>query len=232
MKIRIEYTKLGALRFIGHLDVMRFFQKANKRAGLDVAYSQGYSPHQLITFAAPLSLGVTSEGEYFDAEMKSVTTSQDMMERLNAVMPPEIQVRHIVALPEGAKTAMAVVSASDYKVSFTEKEDCPEDILAMVELFKASENITVLKKTKTKETEVNIRPFVYDIRVEGDGIYILCSTGSIDNIKPELVMASLYSLCGREYSPYKIRVHRYETYFRNEMGELRPLYETGTEITE
>ena len=67
LKIRIKYAKTGVLRYIGHLDVMRYFQKALRRAGLDVAYSQGYSPHQLITFAAPLGLGVTSEGEYFDA---------------------------------------------------------------------------------------------------------------------------------------------------------------------
>ena len=69
-KIRIKYVKSGVLKYIGHLDLMRFFQKAFKRAGVDVAYSQGFSPHQLMSFAAPLALGVTSEGEYFDAELK------------------------------------------------------------------------------------------------------------------------------------------------------------------
>jgi radical SAM-linked protein len=66
MKLRIRYSKLGSLRFIGHLDVMRYFQKEIRRAGLKVSYSQGYSPHQIISFAAPLAMGITSEGEYFD----------------------------------------------------------------------------------------------------------------------------------------------------------------------
>ena len=61
MKLRIKYTKTGAVRFIGHLDVMRHFQKAIRRAKLDVAYTKGFSPHQIISFAAPMPLGMTSE---------------------------------------------------------------------------------------------------------------------------------------------------------------------------
>ena len=53
MKLRIKFNKYGPVRFIGHLDVMRFFQKAIRRAGIDVAYSQGFSPHQIMSFAAP-----------------------------------------------------------------------------------------------------------------------------------------------------------------------------------
>ena len=72
MKLRIKYTKTGVLRFIGHLDVMRFFQKAIRRAKLDVSYTKGFSPHQIISFAAPMPLGMTSEGEYFDGEFDFV----------------------------------------------------------------------------------------------------------------------------------------------------------------
>ncbi len=53
-KVRIKYAKMGVLKYIGHLDLMRFFQKAVKRADLDIAYSQGFSPHQLMSFAAEL----------------------------------------------------------------------------------------------------------------------------------------------------------------------------------
>ena len=81
MKVRIKYTKSELLKFIGHLDVMRYFQKAVKRAGFDIAYSQGFSPHQLMSFAAPLALAVTSEGEYFDAEFHSVVSSEELMSR-------------------------------------------------------------------------------------------------------------------------------------------------------
>ena len=58
MKVRVKFAKYGCMKFIGHLDVMRFFQKAIRRAGIDVAYSTGYSPHQIMSFASPLGLSL------------------------------------------------------------------------------------------------------------------------------------------------------------------------------
>lgn len=257
MKIRIKYAKTGVLRYIGHLDVMRYFQKAIRRADLDVAYSQGYSPHQLITFAAPLGLGVTSEGEYFDAEMNSVSSSEDMVNRLNAQMVPGMEVKEIVALHEGAKTAMAVVAGSDYFISFREGYVEPELFLERVAEFYAQEKIEVVKVTKTKETLMDIKPFIYAMEVrdrlqksteqisekEGIGnestgacdrqsqIYMLLSTGSVDNIKPELVMEAMCRYLDIPYERMAFKVHRIETYMRNETGELVSLLEAGTVIT-
>lgn len=227
MKIRIKYAKTGVLRYIGHLDVMRYFQKAIRRAGLDIAYSQGYSPHQLITFAAPLGLGVTSEGEYFDADMNSVTTSADMVERLNQTMVPGMVVKNIVALHEGAKTAMAVVAGSDYLISFREGYVQPEEFLSRVDDFYAQETIEILKVSKTKETMMDIKPFIYDIHVCEDKIYMLLSTGSVDNIKPELVMEAMCKFLHVEYQKMAFQVHRLETYMRNEQEELVSLLAAG-----
>lgn len=231
LKIRIKYAKTGVLRYIGHLDVMRYFQKAIRRAGLDVAYSQGYSPHQLITFAAPLGLGVTSEGEYFDAEMNSVTTSTDMVERLNQVMVSGMEIKDIVALREGAKTAMAVVSASDYLVrireGYMEEAGGTRAFLSQVEDFYAQDRIEVTKVSKTKETRLDIKPFIYDIHGQEDSLYMLLSTGSVDNIKPELVMEAMCEFLGLEYRKPAVRVHRLETYMRNEQGELVSLLAAG-----
>ena len=83
MKLRVKFKKYGPIRFIGHLDVMRYFQKAIRRAGLDVAYTGGYSPHQIMTFASPLGVGMESNGEYMDIEVHSLTSCEDAMERLN-----------------------------------------------------------------------------------------------------------------------------------------------------
>lgn len=230
MKIRIKYAKTGVLRYIGHLDVMRYFQKAIRRAGLDVAYSQGYSPHQLITFAAPLGLGVTSEGEYFDAEMNSVTSSADMTERLNQTMVDGMEVRDIVALHEGAKTAMAVVAGSDYLISFREGYVQPDVFLTNVEAFFEQKTIEVLKVSKTKEVIMDIKPFIYDIHVQDNKLYMLLSTGSVDNIKPELVMEAMCKFLNIEYQKMAFQVHRLETYMRNENGKLVSLLEAGDEI--
>lgn len=231
MKIRIKYAKTGVLRFIGHLDVMRYFQKAIRRAELDVAYSQGYSPHQLITFAAPLGLGVTSEGEYFDAEMNTVTSSADMVERLNQTMVPGMEIKNIVALREGAKTAMAVVAASDYLVrirkGYLEEAGGNQRFLSQVEAFYAQPSIEVVKVSKTKETRLDIKPFIYDIHVQEDDIYMLLSTGSVDNIKPELVIEAMCEFLGIQYQKMAVQVHRLETYMRDEQGKLVSLLEAG-----
>ena len=64
MKIRIKFAKYGTMKFIGHLDMMRFFQKAIRRADIDIKYSEGFSPHQIMSFAAPLGVGIESRGEY------------------------------------------------------------------------------------------------------------------------------------------------------------------------
>ena len=62
IKIRIKFRKYGVMRFIGHLDIMRYFQKAMRRAEIDICYSEGFSPHQIMSFAAPLGVGITSDG--------------------------------------------------------------------------------------------------------------------------------------------------------------------------
>ena len=72
MKVRVKFSKEGPIKFIGHLDVMRYFQKAIRRAKIDIAYSAGFSPHPILSFASPLSVGHTSQGEYFDMELNSL----------------------------------------------------------------------------------------------------------------------------------------------------------------
>jgi len=76
IKIRIKFRKYGVMRFIGHLDIMRYFQKAMRRAEIDICYSEGFSPHQIMSFAAPLGVGITSDGEYLDIEVNSTRSSE------------------------------------------------------------------------------------------------------------------------------------------------------------
>ena len=71
MKARIKFKKYGVLRFIGHLDVMRFFQKLMRRADIPIAFTGGYSPHMIMSFASPLGIGLTSDGEYLDIELSA-----------------------------------------------------------------------------------------------------------------------------------------------------------------
>ncbi len=121
MKIRIKFAKYGIMRFIGHLDMVRYFQKAMRRADIDIAYSEGYSPHQIMSFAAPLGVGITSEGEYMDIEVHSSKSSEEALRALNEVMAEGVSVLEYRKLPEGAKNAMSSVAAADYLVYYKEE---------------------------------------------------------------------------------------------------------------
>ncbi len=230
LKIRIKYSKLGNLRFIGHLDVMRYFQKEIRRAGLDVSYSKGYSPHQFISFAAPLAMGITSDGEYFDGEFESVTTSREMIDALNAVSVDEMKVTECVLLPDDAKNSMSVVSASDYVISFLDKAGTEErhNILDSVESFMSQDQIVILKKTKKSEREENIKPGIMTCELRDDQIYMLLSTGSEYNLKPELVMQALCAYAGVSHNQFHYHIHRLETYMDGPDGNIIPLYKAGS----
>ena len=93
MKVRIKFRKYGVMKFIGHLDVMRYFQKAMRQGrDPDRIYRTGYSPHMIMSFAQPLGLGVTSEGEYLDIELAGDITSEDAVRQLNQTMADGIDV--------------------------------------------------------------------------------------------------------------------------------------------
>ena len=115
MNIRVRFRKYGVLKFIGHLDVMRYFQKAIRRADIDICYSEGYSPHMIMSFASPLGLGLESDGEYMDIRIHGSISSEEAVHRLNAVMVEGIDVMSFRELPENSKNAMASVAAADMK---------------------------------------------------------------------------------------------------------------------
>ena len=98
--IRLKFSKHGLMKYIGHLDVMRAFQKVMRRSCIDIAYSDGYSPHQIMSFSQPLGVGLESNGEYFDIEANSTQSSQEMIKRLNAVMVEGMEVLDYKRLPD------------------------------------------------------------------------------------------------------------------------------------
>lgn len=238
MKIRIKFRKWGSMKFIGHLDMMRYFQKAIRRAGIDICYSEGFSPHQIMSFAAPLGVGITSDGEYFDIEVNSSPSTEAAIKALNETMVEGVEVTGYVMLPDHAKTAMSIVAAADYKLSVKEGYSLPYTASVwsarIKEHFTDAESFVIVKQTKKSEREVDLKSFVYDFNVKeeeyGPGFFLKVSTGSVDNIKPELVLASLFETCGLEYNEDAIQIHRMEVYARDENGEWIPLLELGEKI--
>lgn len=230
MKVRIKYTKSGSMKFIGHLDVMRYFQKAVKRAGFDIAYSKGFSPHQLMSFAAPLALGVTSEGEYFEAEFHSLVSSEEFVRRFNEQMVEGMKVNDVVLLPDGAKKAMSIVCASDYMITIHDDMKDSARILQAVGKLLQKDTIEVFRKTKKQEKIEDIKPGIFQLEVRKNRIYMLLATGSEYNLKPDSVIEAICIEAGVTYNKFDYQIHRIETYTKNEEGNLISLLDCGSRI--
>ena len=91
-KIICKYSKTGNLKYISHLDVLRFIQRSIKRAGIKAKYSEGFNPHMKTSFGYPLSLGIESIGEYFEVDLDEKIEPEVFIKKMNAVMPKEMQI--------------------------------------------------------------------------------------------------------------------------------------------
>ena len=234
MKARLKFSKQGTMKFIGHLDSMRYFQKAFRRCEIDISYSQGFNPHQLISFAAPLGVGLTSDGEYMDLQLESCLSSKEMIEKINGAMNDEIQVTEFVGLEDTAKNSMSIVAAADYSVSLKDGYPVCEDFQKKFRAFYQQEQIIIEKKTKKSTKEMDIKPFIYEISFEkeiflekvqqptkvsvaeqyenGQVVYMQLATGSVINIKPGLVLQAFCQYAQISYEPFAYQVHRMEVY--------------------
>ena len=224
-KIRIKFEKTGIMKFIGHLDVMRYFQKAMRRAHIDIAYSEGFSPHQKMSFAAPLGIGLVGTGEYFDIEVNSLMSSQAMTDALNEVMVEGFKVVSCRRLPENVPNAMSSVFAADYVVTLhgDNVKMSPDELSAKILAFYNQAEIITEKETKKSTRTLDLKPLIYSLTSE-NGITKMClSTGSVDNIKPELVMQKFCEFAGIEYTedPILFDYERSEVYTNVGTDEIK-----------
>ena len=212
MKARIKFRKYGVMKFIGHLDIMRFFQKVMRRADIPIAFSGGFSPHMIMSFANPLGVGVTSDGEYFDIELTEEIDMQAAVVCMNEVVVEGIEIVNMVTISDDKKrTGMYIVAAADY-LSSIKKGEFPEDWKAKAEGFMNQPSISVVKKTKKSEKEVDIKPMIYKFEVRDDSVYMQVATGSVENLKPELVMQALCNFLNVDTESVSFAHHRLDVY--------------------
>lgn len=223
------------MKFIGHLDVMRYFQKTLRRSGLDVTFTEGLSPHMIMSFAAPLGVGLTSDAEYMDIELNTpLASSQEAIDTLNRVSVEGITVTGFWQIPEDkSNKAMTLVAAADYELRFRKGYEPAGDWQSGISHFYAQKEIIVLKKTKKSEKEADIRPMIYEMSVNAGTVYMKLAAGSAANLKPELVMDAYLRSIGAEPELLAYEIHRREVYANlgnEKKRRLVPLGELGREI--
>ncbi len=225
-KYRIKFEKGDEIRFIGHLDVMRIFQKSIRRAELPICYSNGFNPHQELYFANPLNLGMTSSAEYMDFKLSEEISPSEIKEKLNEVLPKGVLVLSVVPLSENIKTSMADVCAASYTAEISDERLSNIDLDEKIKEFLALDEIIILKKTKRYTKDTNIRNEIFEIKnISENGklrLHLCLALSSIVSLKAELLMNAFYNFLEIPFDKYLIRYERTEL-LRMDNGERKPL---------
>ncbi|MCQ3936287.1 MAG: hypothetical protein DPW18_04485 [Chloroflexi bacterium] len=191
MRVRITFTKQGALRFIGHLDLHRLWERAMRRADLPIAYSQGFHPQPKISLAAALPLGFSSRGEVLDVRLNEELSIEDISARLQEALPPDVKIVDVRAVDERAPALQTRVLSAAYNVHLTEPVDGSE-LTRRVEALMNSESLIRERRDKSYD----LRPLIEMISVvtEADGkVWLKMTLAAREGAtgRPEEVLSAL-----------------------------------------
>ncbi len=155
MRIRITFQKLGALRYTGHLDLHKLWERAARRAELPLAYSQGFHPQPKMNIAAALPLGFSSRCEVLDMRLEHDIQLDGLVEKLQGTLPTGIQVTSVESVDERAPTLQTQVVSAEYEVSLAEA-DFGSEVKRKIESVLAAESIVRIRREK----EYDLRPLI------------------------------------------------------------------------
>ena len=221
MRALIRFGKQPRLRFISHLDLQRFFQRAVNRTGLPIAYSQGFNPHPVMSFGSALALGWTSEYEVIDIKLSAPMGRKRTEDAVRAALPEDLPVLEVRMVDDRHAAPMAQVKASDYRVTL--KGEDARAVIDQIPAFLSRETVSAVKKTKSGEKEINARPLVLALEPLEDGFNARLKLTEQESMKPDLLIALLAGMAGVE--PPEARIHRVALLGEDADGQLVPLME-------
>ena len=221
MRALIRFGKQPRLRFISHLDLQRFFQRAVNRTGLPIAYTQGFNPHPVMSIGSALALGWTSEYEVIDIKLSAPMGRKRTEDAVRAALPEDLPVLEVRMVDDKHPAPMAQVRQAEYRIELM-GESAPA-VIDSIDDFMKRDTVTAVKKTKSGEKEINARPLVIDLKPDPNGFTARLMLTERDSIKPDLLIALLSDMAGVE--PPEARIHRTLLLGEDPEGSLRPLME-------
>lgn len=191
------FEKSLRLRHIGHLDIQRAMQRALRRSGLPVKYSQGFNPHILVTFASALSTGSVGLRELMDVTLETDVTEETFLAAMNRALPPEMQLISCKAMDDKHPALMAMVCAAGYDIQLMDAETAAK-CAAAVDGFLQQESIPAMRKTKSGVKECDVKPLIYDLRMEGEHLIATVALTESTSCKPDMLITALCGFAGCE----------------------------------
>ncbi|MGZ9165530.1 MAG: TIGR03936 family radical SAM-associated protein [Anaerolineales bacterium] len=166
MRIRITFAKQGPLRYTGHLDLHKLWERAARRAQIPLAYSRGFHPQPKMNIAAALPLGFSSRCEVMDMRLEHEIQLEGVRERLQQTLPAGIQVLNVENADERAPALQTQVESAEYQVTLTESIDAAE-LKRKIDSVMESESIIRERRGKTYD----LRPLIEALQIlESDGL--------------------------------------------------------------
>lgn len=192
INLRVKFSKVGKLQYISHLDLVRTMMKIIVRAKLPLWYTEGFNPKPKIVFAAPLSIGTESLCEFMDIRLSERIAPEEAMLRLNANMTEEMQISEAY-YPEMKLTELKWLG---YAINF-EFSSVNEQTAEEVNKLLSSPALNVMKKGKSGEREVDIKPLIneYSVSAKQGRLTLKCvlSADASNFLNPELIVKLLKS---------------------------------------
>lgn len=172
---RINYEVKGALAFLSHLEVMRLWQRAMLRCHLPIAWTQGFNPRPKLSLGPARNVGIEGLSEYLDAEFQGIVKSDELVEKLNGILPEGVAVLKVREIPQGTKMLEAVINEALYKITFL--KGIPADGEAKVAALMASESCPYIRKSPKGEKEIDLRSYLLNMEISGDTLMLSVKTG-------------------------------------------------------
>ncbi|HLN63421.1 MAG TPA: TIGR03936 family radical SAM-associated protein [Symbiobacteriaceae bacterium] len=233
MKVRVRMAKTDLSRFLSHLDLQRTLERTLRRAGLPLAFTQGYNPHPRISFASALATGTSSEGEFVDIDLTEELPPAELVARVNAQSPVGLRFLEARVVPDKGDSLFSLIDVAEYRLTVSVPAAVPEGALpAAVAAFLARDVVAVEKEGKRGARVLNIREQVYGLTVEGalpepDGtglvvnLRALLQSGSQGSLKPETLLEGLQAVAPELGAAALVGAHRLMLYRRDaESGVL------------
>lgn len=213
----VRFRKDGYIRYTSHLDMLRLFKRAFKRAGVPLVYSQGFNPHPKMGFAQPLSLGYTSCCELLEFETTVPQDTEAVKKALEGIMPAGIDILSVTSLDAPVKSLAAVVTEAVYRVVFPAESE-RQQFQTVLDGYLAQEQIMAQKRQKKTKKMVasDIRPKIRSIVLEKENPLTLrmnLDSGSTSNLSPEQVIVSFTEYAGLDIRRCDVEVERLELIF-------------------
>lgn len=224
MKLRMKFEKGDSVKYLSHLDIVRVFERAFRRAGLPISYTLGFNPRPKMSFTPALSVGITSSSEYVDVEFTEDVTIKDLVDVLNDALPVGLKITKADETRE--KIKLSALNTAVYTVGISLNKVDVGKLLNSVDTLLSKKEIIIEKRTKAGIKSVDIAPLIYKIHIatideHTANIIMETSIGQQGNVAPMTIVSQIEEVLKKEL--VVLYMDRKEIFYSQDNNRILPI---------